>query len=67
MPSTLCIRMTASFADLGGDDFAWPEGRNVTGYQFIDDVSWNKGKQTIKFGYSFRRDDVTDYSSRLLS
>ena len=56
-----------SFNNLGGLDYIWPQGRNVTGYQFIDDVSWNKGKHTIKFGYSFRRDDVTDYSPSVLT
>jgi hypothetical protein len=47
---------------MGGLDIIWPQGRNVTGYQFQDDVSWNKGNHTIKVGWSFRRDDVTDYS-----
>ena len=52
---------TGAFSGLGGIDYLWPQGRNVTGYQFIDDLSWNRGKNTFKFGYSFRRDDVTDY------
>jgi len=46
---------------VGGENHIWPQGRNVTGYQFADDVSWNRGAHTIKFGFSFRRDDVTDY------
>jgi hypothetical protein len=54
---------------VGGADYAFPQGRNVTGYQFIDDLSWTKGKQTIKVGFTYRRDDVTDYtpSERLYS
>ncbi|MGB8479890.1 MAG: carboxypeptidase regulatory-like domain-containing protein [Acidobacteriaceae bacterium] len=47
---------------LGGENFVWPQGRNVTNYQFIDDVSVIKGRNNFKFGYYFRRDDVTDYS-----
>jgi len=47
---------------VGGADYAFPQGRNVTGYQFGDDITWVKGKNTWKFGYSFRRDDITDYS-----
>ena len=46
----------------GGVDMVWPQGRNVTGYQFQDDVSWTKGKHNISFGWTMRRDDVTDYS-----
>ena len=48
---------------IGGADFAFPQGRNVTGYQFVDDLSWTKGKHNLKFGYAFRRDDITDYTS----
>lgn len=48
---------------VGGADWAFPQGRNVTGYQFTDDLSWTKGKHNLKFGYAFRRDDITDYTS----
>ncbi len=51
-----------SFNLLGGLNYLWPQGRNVTNYQFIDDVSIIKGRNSFKFGYYFRRDDVTDYS-----
>ena len=47
---------------IGSADYAFPQGRNVTGYQFVDDLSWTKGKHTFKFGYTFRRDDITDYT-----
>ena len=56
-----------SYNQLGGDNFIWPQGRNVTNYQFIDDVSVIKGKNTIKFGYYFRRDDVSDHSPTILT
>jgi Carboxypeptidase regulatory-like domain len=45
----------------GGLDYAWPQGRAVEGYQFIDDFSVNRGKHTLKAGFYLRRDDVTDY------
>ena len=48
---------------VGTEDYAFPQGRNVTGYQFNDDLSWTKGKHTLKVGYAFRRDDITDYTS----
>ena len=47
---------------VGGADYVFPQGRNVTGYQFTDDLTWVKGKNTWKFGYAFRRDDITDYT-----
>ncbi len=53
--------------DLGGQDFAFPQGRNVTGYQFVDDLSWARGKHTIKGGFAMRRDDVTDYGPSVLT
>jgi len=46
----------------GGYNMIWPQGRNVTGYNFGDDLSWVKGKHTISIGWAIRRDDVTDYS-----
>ena len=45
----------------GGEDIIWPQGRNVTGYQFTDDVNWNHGNHNIQFGWTIRRNDVTDY------
>lgn len=46
----------------GGENIIWPQGRNVTGYQFQDDVSWTRGKHTLSFGWTMRRDDITDFS-----
>ena len=46
----------------GGLDIIWPQGRNVTGYQFTDDVNWNRGNHNFQFGWTMRRNDVTDYS-----
>jgi len=41
---------------------AFPQGRNVTQYQFIDDLSWNHGRHSWKFGINFRRYDVSDHN-----
>jgi hypothetical protein len=49
-----------SFYALDFDGSSWPEGRKVTQYQFNDDLSWTKGKHTAKFGFTFKRNDVTD-------
>ena len=42
--------------------YDFPQGRNVTQYQFIDDFSWTKGNHAFKFGANFRRYDITDYA-----
>jgi hypothetical protein len=47
---------------LAGSAFAFPQGRNVTQYQFVDDFSWTKGVHALKFGANFRRYDITDYT-----
>lgn len=40
----------------------FPQGRNITQYQFIDDFSWSRGRHTFKFGGNFRRYDVSDHN-----
>jgi hypothetical protein len=51
-----------SFTNLGGEDFVWPQGRNVTGYQVVDDYSYSLGSQhTLKLGLYFHRNLVSDH------
>jgi hypothetical protein len=50
------------FSTLGGENSSYPSGRNVTQYQFIDDLSWTRSKHTVKAGFNFRRGDMTDYA-----
>lgn len=45
---------------MGGENLSFPQGRNVTQYQIVDDVSWQRGNHTFKFGENYRRDDITD-------
>ena len=40
----------------------YPQGRNVTQYQFIDDFSKIIGNHTIKVGANFRRYDISDFN-----
>jgi len=54
------------FSNLGGTqqaDTAFPQGRNVTQYQILDDLSINRGNHTLKVGINFRRNDITDYGN----
>ncbi len=41
---------------------SFPQGRNITQYQFIDDLSWMRGPHNLKFGVNFRRYDVSDHN-----
>lgn len=59
-PYTLSFA-SGTFATLGGQNYSFPGGRNVTQYQFVDDVSWLKAKHTLKAGVSYRRANMTDY------
>jgi len=56
-----------SFYDLGHDLNDWPQGRNVTQYQIIDDFSKVYGAHNLKVGVNFRRNDITDYSPGLFT
>jgi Carboxypeptidase regulatory-like domain len=59
-PTTLAFT-DGSFTQLGGDNFAWPEGRNVTGYQLVDDYSYSlNNRHTLKLGIYFHRNLVND-------
>ncbi len=41
----------------------FPQGRNVTQWQLVDDLSIAHGAHTFKMGVNFRRDDVSDYTA----
>jgi outer membrane receptor protein involved in Fe transport len=64
-PTTL--QFIGGFSNLGGIDFAFPQGRNVQQAQVVDDFSINKGNHTLKLGVNFRRYDVTDFDYGILT
>ena len=41
---------------------SFPQGRNITQYQFIDDFTLTRGSHNLKFGANFRRYDVSDHN-----
>ena len=51
-----------SLTNVGGLVFDFPQGRNTTQYQIVDDFSLTKGAHNLKFGANFRRYDITDYT-----
>ncbi len=52
----------ASDSGVVGRMEAFPQGRNITQYQFIDNVTWTHGNHGFKFGANFRRYDVSDHN-----
>lgn len=52
---------------LNNDGLAWPEGRNVTQYQIGDDFSYSLGKHTLKAGFAYKKDDISDFDTGVLT
>jgi hypothetical protein len=55
------------FTAVGNILTAFPQGRNATQYQLADDFSWTKQSHTMKFGYAFKKDDISDYDPSVSS
>ncbi len=60
-PYTLWLQADAPVNRLNADNFVFPQGRNVTQWQLIDDVAKTLGRHSMKFGVNFRRYDITNY------
>jgi len=52
----------ALFYGLNNQGYNFPQGRNVTQYQFIDDFSKQAGRHNFKAGINFHRVDMTDFT-----
>jgi hypothetical protein len=60
-PSTIIFESgDLANTNYGGENYDFPQGRRVAGYQIIDDISYTKGRHSMHFGYNFRRDNITD-------
>jgi len=71
-PEILCSANTSMscLGAAGGEfpfGFFFPQGRNVEQYQFVDDLSIEKGAHAFKMGVNFRRDDISDYRASELT
>lgn len=60
-PTTITNGDGLGFANVGGTNYNYPQGRNVAQYMIVDDVSYTHGKNTIRFGVNFRRNNITDF------
>jgi hypothetical protein len=50
-----------------GQDFLFPQGRNVTQWGLVDDLSVTRGNHSFKMGVNFRRDDISDHTASELA
>jgi hypothetical protein len=68
-PSTILFNDGAPFTNMGGGgnqgngDNNFPQGRNVSQGQVVDDFSWTKGNHGIKFGINFRANRISTYTA----
>jgi hypothetical protein len=61
-PTTFSFSDGDGFANLGGSDSSYPSGRNVSQYQFTDDLAITVGRNSFKTGYNFRRYNITNFA-----
>jgi hypothetical protein len=68
-PQLVASTFPYQIADSGAVPFSgfnsqgsFPQGRNITQYQFFDDITLTRGKHNFKFGFNFRRYDVSDHN-----
>jgi hypothetical protein len=66
-PGTLENFDTSAWANMGGIDYDFPQGRNVSQVQVVDDFTWSKGNHTFRFGGNYRYNKVSDYSNQVLN
>lgn len=64
-PTTLSFA-SGQFTNLGGLDYVFPQGRNITQFQVSDDYSRIFGNHTLKVGVKFRRNWTTDFDYPIL-
>jgi hypothetical protein len=58
---------TGSISSLGLNTTSFPQGRNVGQGSVVDDLSWVKGKHSIKVGANFRYNRVSDHGPSTLT
>ena len=56
-----------SATGLNALNFNFPQGRNVTQYQFVDDFAKVIGKHALKVGGNFRRYDISNHDASTLA
>lgn len=71
-PGNLAFPIDGSLTALGtgsgnpggfAQGFFYPQGRRVTQWGLVDDLSVTRGNHSFKMGVNFRRDDITDLTA----
>jgi hypothetical protein len=60
-PTTLEFGDGQGFANLGGNNYEYPNGRNVQQYQIVDDLSVLWKRHSLKFGVNVRGNKISDF------
>ena len=60
-PTTIAF---PAFSQLGGSDNAYPSGRDVAQYQFVDDLVYTRGRNSYKAGLNFRRNNFSNFANQ---
>jgi len=60
-PAFVAFGSSLPFTDFNYE-YNFPQGRNITQYQVIDDFTYTIGRHSLKFGENFRRYLVSDHS-----
>jgi hypothetical protein len=48
---------------IGGENSIFPQGRNVSQAQVVDDFTWTMGNHTLKLGTNLRYNKISDHSN----
>jgi Carboxypeptidase regulatory-like domain len=62
-PYSLFLEADSNVNGLNSGNVSFPQGRNVTQYQFVDDFAKTIGRHSLKIGANFRRYDITNYDA----
>ena len=62
-PAVFAFTDGDGFVNLGGSNNSYPQGRNVSQYQVVDDLSYTRGKHSFKAGLNFRRFNMTAFAT----
>jgi hypothetical protein len=62
-PYSLYLEADVPVNGLNAANVSFPQGRNVTQYQFLDDFAKTIGRHAFKVGANFRRYDITNYDA----
>ena len=65
-PYSLYLAGETPVNSVNSEGLYFPQGRNVTQYQFVDDFAKTIGRHALKFGANFRRYDISNYDASVL-